>query len=141
MSEELKACPFCGCSVRLVERKNRDELISWGTWYHIEGSHEGIGGVCPGQIRARGSAETAITAWNTRAPDSALAAAQAKVARLREALEPSCDTKAAYMGEFAFTLMSYDEDGEEMPRKVYVPWDTVKQIMAAIAARAALVQP
>lgn len=83
MQDELKACPFCGCSVQLVERESRDELMGLRTWYHIEGKHTGIGSVCPGQVRARGSAETAITAWNTRA-DPALAAAQAEVARQEE---------------------------------------------------------
>ena len=63
-----------------------------------------------------------------------------EVERLREALTPSADTKAAYIGEFHFNVIDRDEDGEEVPRRVAVPWDTTKEIMAAIAARAALAQ-
>ena len=55
---------------------------------------------------------------------------------MREALEPSGDTKAAYMGEFVFSLPETDEDGEEHMRRTYVPWTTIKEIMAAIHARA-----
>lgn len=55
---------------------------------------------------------------------------------LREALTPSADTKAAYWGEFSFNIDDRDEDGEECSRKVGVPWTTVKEIMAAIVARA-----
>jgi len=70
-----------------------------------------------------------------------LNAAEAEAARLREALTASADTKAAYMGEFSFDIQDYDADaGRECRRKVLVPWDTVKQIMAAICARAALAQ-
>jgi hypothetical protein len=35
-------------------------------------------------------------------------------------------------------VIDRDEDGEEVPRKVLVPWTTTKEIMAAILARAAL---
>ena len=55
---------------------------------------------------------------------------------LREALTPSGGTKAAYIGEFSFAIDDCDEDGEECSRNVVVPWTTVKEIMAAIAARA-----
>lgn len=66
--DALEPCPFCGCEVRLTERQARDEFTGWRTWYDITGEHEGIGSVCPGQVRSRGSAKTAIAAWNTRAP-------------------------------------------------------------------------
>lgn len=80
---------------------------------------------------------------STATLQASLDEARAENARLREALTPSGDTKAAYMGEFSFEIMEtyFDEDGEtfvEQPRKVYVPWDTIKEIMAAILARAAL---
>lgn len=68
-------------------------------------------------------------------------ALQQRVERLTEALTPSGDTKAAYMGEFAFNVMvdSIDEDDDEpVPMQVYVPWTTIKEIMAAISARAVL---
>jgi len=62
--------------------------------------------------------------------------------RLREALEPSGDTKAAYSGEFSITITEEqeDEDGEDIEVSVKwpVPWTTTKEIMAAIRARAAL---
>jgi hypothetical protein len=63
----LKPCPFCGCEVRIVARDASDEFFGERVWYHIEGCHDGVGGICPGQVRARGSAETAINAWNRRA--------------------------------------------------------------------------
>jgi hypothetical protein len=65
--------------------------------------------------------------------------------RFEEALTPSGDTKAAYHGEFAFDvpLDGYDEDGEPLDgtKRVYVPWTTVKEIMAAINARASTPPP
>jgi hypothetical protein len=70
--------------------------------------------------------------------ESALESAQAEIARLTTALTASAETKAAYIGEFSFTVIDRDEDGEEVPRKVLVPWTTTKEIMAAILARAAL---
>ncbi|WDA36449.1 hypothetical protein [Sphingobium sp. YC-XJ3] len=66
------------------------------------------------------------------------AALEEEIKRLREALTPSGSTKAAYHGEFAFNLHRIDDCGDEYVEKVYVPWDTVKQIMKAILARTAL---
>lgn len=62
----------------------------------------------------------------------------AKIARLLEALAPSAETKAAYMSEFSFSLTRVDDYGNEYLTKPCVPWTTVKEIMAAIRARAAL---
>ncbi|MCB4862937.1 hypothetical protein K7W03_25475 [Sphingobium sp. PNB] len=67
-----------------------------------------------------------------------IAALEEEIKRLREALTPSGSTKAAYHGEFAFNLHRIDDCGDEYVEKVYVPWDTVKQIMKAILARTAL---
>jgi hypothetical protein len=53
--------------------------------------------------------------------------AEAEVARLRAALTPSGDTKAAYMGEI-----------KDPETKRHVSWTAIKMIMAMIAARAAL---
>jgi hypothetical protein len=61
-----------------------------------------------------------------------------EVVRLREALTPSADTKAAYLGEFKMTLVRIDECGDEYTGRVTVSWDTIKEIMAAISKRAAL---
>ena len=55
-----------------------------------------------------------------------------EITRLRDALKPSVDTKAAYSGEFHFQHGS---------RSYTVPWDTLKEIMKAISARAALKEP
>lgn len=69
-------------------------------------------------------------------------AAEASLAKMREALTPSAETKAAYIGEFSLTFpIAYtDEDGvpQEEQRKINVPWTTIKQIMKAIRDRAAL---
>lgn len=58
---------------------------------------------------------------------------------LREALTPSAETKAAYSGEFSFVAgIGFDEDGHDISARFTVPWDTIKEIMAAVRARAAL---
>lgn len=81
--------------------------------------------------------------------------AEAEVSRLRaenekmrEALKPSAATKAAYIGEFTIAverIVNDDEepidDGADAPDPydhIQVPWTTIKEIMAAIRARAAL---
>lgn len=52
-----------------------------------------------------------------------------------EALTPSADTKAAYMGEFSFTVeLAHPRLGTER-RSIDVPWTTIKEIMAAIRER------
>lgn len=61
-----------------------------------------------------------------------------EIERLREALTPSGSTKEAYIGEFSFSVKRLDEDGNEYSEMIDVPWTTIKDIMAAIAARAAL---
>lgn len=58
---------------------------------------------------------------------------EAENKRLREALTPSGETKAAYIGEFHFYVSTFDED-----IRVAVPWTSIKEIMAAIKARAEL---
>ena len=58
---------------------------------------------------------------------AALVAKDAEIARLREALEPSGDTKGAYMGEI-----------KDPETKRMVSWTAIKMIMAMISARAAL---
>ena len=56
--------------------------------------------------------------------------------RLREALTPSAETKAAYMHEFRMTIPGVGDDGAEYTRTVNIPWTTIKEIMAAIRNRA-----
>ena len=67
-----------------------------------------------------------------------IAALEAENARLREALTPSADTKAAYIGEFWFSIRVWDEKGDDRDQRVCVPWTAIKEIMAKIKARAAL---
>jgi hypothetical protein len=59
---------------------------------------------------------------------------------LKQALIPSVATKAAYMGEFSVSMPELDENGDEYVRPVNVPWIVIKEIMAAIRARASLTQ-
>lgn len=56
--------------------------------------------------------------------------------RLREALTPSPETKAAYSAEFKFSHDTLDEDGNPRSETHDVPWTVVKDIMAAILKRA-----
>lgn len=56
--------------------------------------------------------------------------------RLREALTPSGETKAAYVGEFTIKVVVGDDDGEDIHEYYTVPWTTIKEIMAAIRERA-----
>lgn len=67
-------------------------------------------------------------------------AAEAKVARLVEALTPSDKTKAAYIGEFGIPFETVDTDGNEVTMHKQVPWATIKEIMAAIRSRAAIAE-
>lgn len=61
-----------------------------------------------------------------------------EIVRLVEALTPSRDTKAAYIGEFSHRVTSISDEGEEQSFEAAVPWPTIKEIMAAILARSAL---
>ena len=67
--------------------------------------------------------------------------AEGKARALKEALTPSEGTKASYIGEFKHPVKAFDEDGEEVTFPATVPWTTIKEIMAAILARAALSAP
>ena len=58
--------------------------------------------------------------------------------RVTKWLTPSADTKAAFMGEFTFSEIQTDEAGVEHSVQKTVPWVTVKEIMAAIRAKAGL---
>ena len=79
---------------------------------------------------------------NTNDYATAIEAAD-RIETLEAALTPSSDTKAAYHGEFSFLITVRVEDEEtsepiDVKRKVMVPWNTIKEIMAAIRDRAAL---
>ncbi len=53
-----------------------------------------------------------------------------------EALTPSASTKAEYIGEFSFNVETAIDSERFVSVDTVVPWTTVKQIMAAIRARA-----
>lgn len=78
-----------------------------------------------------------IPASRERDLDLIASDAMTEIVRLREALTPSPETKAAYMGEFSVPLPESDGNGGEHIRRINVPWVTIKEIMAAIRARAA----
>jgi Lar family restriction alleviation protein len=127
MTDELMAllpCPFCG---------GEAEVIWYDGFPCIRCKTYDCG--CGTGMHSSGGEAKAIAAWNRRTELPALIAERDA---LREALAPSADTKAAYIGEFHFNVIDRDEDGEEVPRRVAVPWDVTKEIMAAISARAAL---
>ena len=63
--------------------------------------------------------------------DRIVAEKDAEIARLREALTPSAETKAAYWSEV-------ECDCPTETWRHYVPWTSIKQIMKMIRARAAL---
>ena len=78
-----------------------------------------------------------------REPGRTAEQAADRIEQLEKALTPSIDTKVAYHGEFSFLITVRVEDEEtsepiDVKRKVMVPWNTIKEIMAAIRDRAAL---
>lgn len=78
-----------------------------------------------------------IAEWNRA--EAAVATLTAQVEAMRGALTPSADTKADYIGEFSFDYCTgFDADGNEVVSRISVPWTTIKEIMAAIRARAAI---
>lgn len=90
------------------------------------------------ELASLGQAQEAYEAQ--KAAETALAAERAKVAKLVEALTPSGETKAAYMGEFSIPFPTVDADGNEVMLRPNVPWTTIKETMAAIRARAAITE-
>ena len=65
---------------------------------------------------------------------------QVRLRKFEESLTPSADTKAAYSGEYSFTIPACDAGGRPMhdrtPRTCVVPWTVIKEIMADILKRA-----
>jgi hypothetical protein len=119
-----------------------DEAVAstpWCCW----GPHANIGHFADfDEAKAAAQADYAASIISALDPSMAseLLALRERERVLVEALTPSGDTKAAYIGEFSFTVtaLEIDESGEpvECQRSVTVPWTTVKEIMAAILARA-----
>jgi DNA polymerase III sliding clamp (beta) subunit (PCNA family) len=89
-----------------------------------------------------GGDDEAIAKWALRrAPDVIADMADATrtaptIEHFREALTPSGETKAEYIGEFSMSFPEFDDDGDEVTRTINVPWVTIKEIMNAITARA-----
>lgn len=76
MTQELRECPFCKCTVKMCHDTASDYLKDWT--YHVE---------CPNCEIETGrytAAEEAVRDWNTRPIEDAL---RAENARFREALE------------------------------------------------------
>lgn len=129
-SEKPTTCPECGSSdIRWEYSAIKKNNVVDGRLKLNEAS-------LIGYLGCDGCSHTLRTLPIEQAVESHI---QAEVVRLREALTPSADTKAAYIGEFQFDIMLTDDFGKERPHEVTVPWTTIKEIMAAIAARAALV--
>lgn len=61
-----------------------------------------------------------------------IARLRAENERLKGALTPSGETKAAYIGDFSIPLPIINEDGDEEVLRPNVPWTTIKEIMKAI---------
>ena len=116
-SEELKPCPFCG-GVRIKAHHIRDGR-SLGCMDCGAAVHKFNG---PTDIT-----DALMAKWNRRAPSPEVATLRASEARMRESLEPSGDTKAAYMGEI-----------KDPETKRMVSWTAIKMVMAMISTRAAL---
>ena len=76
--------------------------------------------------------------WNGARPVvERIKALEAQNAKLREALTPSADTKAAYMSEVVLeTISDEDEDGLPVAVTRFVPWTAIKDTMKLIRARA-----
>lgn len=105
----------------------------------LEAMADGASFVADGHVRVR---DPAYLIEKLKASAAAIERLVAENRALTEALTPSGDTKAAYIGEFRFDVEVWDPDGGEdgegeviMESKT-VPWTTVKEIMAAISARA-----
>jgi hypothetical protein len=79
---------------------------------------------------------TELLAANNREVERRRAAEQ-KLADVCAALDPDL-TKHAYIGDFKFDVELLDEVDEPYTQPYIVPWDTIKEIMAAIRKRAGL---
>jgi len=85
---ELFPCPFCGCSMTLTTRTERDGYMGDRTFYVPSGKHNGLGGHCSGQdVRGSASVEAATTRWNTRT-GQLVAVADDAVEQVAQALDP-----------------------------------------------------
>ena len=63
---------------------------------------------------------------------SAMAAKDKELVAYRNALTPSSETKAAYIGEIEWTREAFDENGESEIETLSIPWTSMKEFMAMI---------
>lgn len=119
----LEPCPFCGDPM----------ILEAGNFGHTAAFQDALPEAARCLLRHTAYPEEVRTLWNTRALSP-----QDRIKELEEALTPSGDTKAAYIGEFRFAVELYHPRLGSETRTVEVPWTTIKEIMAAIRARAAL---
>jgi hypothetical protein len=99
-----------------------------------EAERERLRRIADGRMAVASAAVKHAKAYRARATT-----AEARCRALNEALTPSADTKAAYIGEVKFTVSTgFDEDGSEIWQDITVPWTTTKDIMAMIVGYAAM---
>jgi hypothetical protein len=132
--------PLC-ISATNVLNSNGDErvIVRTGGFYPYEWDH----GTSQDEANANAAHIAAANPATMLALIARIRELEAEKARLVEALTPSGDTKAAYHGEFSFSVTSHFwndvvEEWETHAQNTLVPWTTVKEIMAAIRARAAI---
>jgi hypothetical protein len=129
----LLPCPFCG---RSDTPYHYQTPVSGWCGVECEADRGGCGVVMISGDGIPG----AIVAWNTRAQSAAdraaIKTARGEVERLREALTPSGETKAAYIGEIKYSYVDYDEFGDERTVTRTLDWTTTKDVMAIIVAHA-----
>lgn len=130
MSELLEPCPFCGGEAEELYLEDEDNF--GGSVISCK--------KCGASSAVHFDRKTNLySSWNDRARPSPVSCGRCAdlAVALEDALTPSAETKYAYHGEFSFTDWRVDENGVEQGYQMVVPWTTVKEIMAAIRARAA----
>lgn len=110
----------------LYHRFYQDQAPQWAPLEEVCGIISQIDNMTAGMADRIKELEAAID-WQIGRAE----AAEAKLAKAMEALTPSTQTKAKFMGEFHVPLSMATDWGEET-RLIPVPWTTVKEIMKAI---------
>lgn len=131
-NEELMPCPFCGCKEPQLMEGHRNH-------WRVECPRCGVRRAQFANGGAEEDKARAIRSWNTRLnTDDAVDELRERLRSLHNALTPSAETKAAYIGEFSFIREGMGADDNYVAERIDVPWTTIKEIMAAILGRAAL---
>lgn len=156
VEQAIEACAKVAEGARSAFEKVRVETPDGDAHRHLAGKRDGaitiaaairatLPAQSPDDIAYAGAAERAIAIGHALdandggyPPPPSPVNVEGLVEAFEEALTPSGSTKAAYRGEFSFdTEDGVSDAGIEQYRKVYVPWDTAKEIMAAIRGRVA----